>query len=33
MDRAEKAIPAVTPENLKDNSPVMKPYDFVPGRK
>lgn len=29
MDRAEKAIPAVTPENLKDNSPSMKPYDFV----
>lgn len=31
MDRAEKAIPAVTPENLKDNSPSMKPYDFVQG--
>lgn len=29
MDRAEKAIPAVTPENLKDNSPSMKPNDFV----
>ncbi|MEX2234324.1 MAG: nitrous oxide reductase family maturation protein NosD [Cyclobacteriaceae bacterium] len=27
MDRAEKVIPAVTPENLKDNSPSMKPYD------
>jgi nitrous oxidase accessory protein len=33
MDRAEKALPAVTPENLKDNSPSMKPYDFVPGSK
>lgn len=31
MDRAEKAIPAVTPENLKDNLPSMKPYDFVQG--
>ena len=29
MDRTEKAIPAVIPENLKDNSPSMKPYDFV----
>jgi len=29
MDRAEKAIPAVTPENLKDSTPSMKPYDFV----
>lgn len=28
MDKAEKAIPAITPENLKDNSPLMKPYDF-----
>jgi nitrous oxidase accessory protein len=28
MDRAEKAIPAITPENLKDNYPSMKPYDF-----
>ena len=27
MDRAEKVIPAVTPENLKDNSPSMKPHD------
>ena len=26
MDKAEKAIPAITPENLKDNSPLMKPY-------
>jgi nitrous oxidase accessory protein len=30
MDRTEKAIPAVIPENLKDNSPAMKPYDFIP---
>jgi nitrous oxidase accessory protein len=28
MDKAEKAIPAITPENLKDESPSMKPYDF-----
>ncbi|MFN8333517.1 MAG: nitrous oxide reductase family maturation protein NosD [Cyclobacteriaceae bacterium] len=29
LDRAEKAIPAITPENLKDNFPLMKPYDLV----
>lgn len=29
MDRAEKAIPAITPENLKDDSPSMKSHDFV----
>ncbi len=29
MDRAEKAIPALTPENLKDDSPSMKPYDLI----
>ncbi len=28
MDRAEKAIPAITPENMKDNRPSMKPYDL-----
>jgi nitrous oxidase accessory protein len=28
MDRAEKAIPVLTPENLKDNLPAMRPYDF-----
>lgn len=28
MDRAEKAVPAITPDSLKDNSPAMKPYDF-----
>lgn len=28
MDKAEKAIPAITPENLKDESPAMRPYDF-----
>lgn len=33
LDRAERAIPAITPENLKDNSPLMKPYDFVPAGK
>lgn len=27
MDKAEKAIPAITPENLKDPAPLMKPYD------
>lgn len=27
MDRAEKVIPVVTPENLMDNSPSMQPYD------
>jgi len=29
LDRAEKAIPAITPENLKDNFPLMKPYDLL----
>jgi nitrous oxidase accessory protein len=29
LDRVEKAIPAITPENLKDDSPSMKPYDLV----
>lgn len=28
MDKAEKAIPAITPENLKDISPSIKPYDL-----
>jgi nitrous oxidase accessory protein len=28
MDKAEKAIPAITPQNLKDDSPAMRPYDF-----
>lgn len=28
LDRAEKAIPVITPENLKDDLPTMKPYDF-----
>ena len=27
LDRAERVIPVATPENLKDNSPSMKPYD------
>jgi nitrous oxidase accessory protein len=26
MDRAEKVVPAITPENLKDDYPSMKPY-------
>ena len=29
MERAEKAIPAITPENLKDDLPSMKSYDLV----
>lgn len=33
LDRAEKAMPAITPENLKDNLPLMKPYDLVPAGK
>lgn len=28
LDRAERIIPAVTPENLKDDFPRMKPYDL-----
>ena len=28
LDRAERAIPVITPVNLKDNLPSMKPYDF-----
>lgn len=28
MDKAERAIPAITPENLKDSTPLMKPYDL-----
>ena len=28
IDRAEKAMPAITPENLKDDSPAMKPHDL-----
>lgn len=28
MDKAEKAIPAITPENLKDDSPSMNRYDL-----
>lgn len=28
MDKAEKAIPAITPENLKDDAPLMKPHDL-----
>ncbi|MBS1680998.1 MAG: nitrous oxide reductase family maturation protein NosD [Bacteroidetes bacterium] len=33
LDRAEKNFPAITPENLLDNKPSMKPYDFVSSRK
>jgi len=28
LDRTEKAIPVITPENLKDVSPSMKPHDL-----
>lgn len=28
LDRAERIMPAVTPENLKDDFPRMKPYDI-----
>jgi nitrous oxidase accessory protein len=28
VDKAEKIIPAITPENLKDNKPSIKPYDL-----
>jgi nitrous oxidase accessory protein len=28
MDKAEKAIPAITPQDLKDESPSMRPYDL-----
>lgn len=28
LDRAEKAIPVITPENLMDTLPSMTPYDF-----
>lgn len=29
MDRTERALPAITPENLKDNLPSMKPHDLT----
>jgi nitrous oxidase accessory protein len=29
MDKAEKAMPAITPENLRDDTPSMRPYDFT----
>lgn len=28
LDRMEKVIPSITPENMIDNSPKMKPYDL-----
>ncbi|MDO9554467.1 nitrous oxide reductase family maturation protein NosD [Rhodonellum sp.] len=28
LDRIEKAIPSITPENMVDNSPKLRPYDF-----
>lgn len=29
LDRAEKALPVITPENLKDDAPSMKAYDHT----
>jgi nitrous oxidase accessory protein len=29
LNNAERALPAVTPENLKDESPTMRPHDFT----
>jgi len=29
IDRAEKNLPAITPENLLDSKPSMKPYDLL----
>lgn len=29
MDKAERVIPAMTPENMKDESPTMKPNDLL----
>lgn len=29
LDRTERAVPAITPENLKDTTPAMKPYDLA----
>lgn len=28
LDRSEKVVPSITPENLKDNHPVLKNYDY-----
>lgn len=28
LDQSEKTLPLLTPENLKDSSPLMKPYDI-----
>jgi nitrous oxidase accessory protein len=28
MDRSERILPAITPENLKDSKPAMKPNAF-----
>jgi nitrous oxidase accessory protein len=28
LDRAERAMPAMTPVNLEDNAPSMKPHDL-----
>lgn len=30
LDKAEKAIPGLTPENLADHQPVMKPFSYDP---
>jgi nitrous oxidase accessory protein len=28
LDKAERVIPAITPIELKDSNPLMKPYDL-----
>jgi nitrous oxidase accessory protein len=32
LDKAERIVPAITPENLKDESPTMKPNDLLQAR-
>jgi nitrous oxidase accessory protein len=32
LDKAEKNLPALTPENLLDPNPSMKPYDLIAKR-
>jgi parallel beta-helix repeat (two copies) len=33
LDHAEKTLPAITPENLKDPTPRMRPYDLLAARQ
>jgi nitrous oxidase accessory protein len=30
LDRAEKVIPSLSPDQLRDNTPLMKPYIVSP---